>query len=409
MRCAPHAHDKRQVLQILMDVLQDSITYSSSSNGRGSSSTSSGSTGRGKPAAASALAAAFTSYGTTLPLLGALVTASKVVAAEEKWYLQDLALMLQQLLILAALMFEIVGQLLGALGRGEAAGWEEAGALVKEQQQQQEEETGQQCAKSSQQLTSVCRQEQVEGLLWAGLLSVSTALGVLVKFAHVAGVGAQQRAGVVLVCGDQELGNPLLAATRAETTAAKAATGISGECQQGTYAAAAAEVGPVVASAAAGSSHAGRPSGAQAEERPSSMRIKGTSLSEGPRGIDRWETPGITAGTAGAAGNGGPAAPAAATAATPAAAAPLATPPPAAAAAEAPPAAAADLLSTPTAGHCTCHCDCPCRASMAEVRPAVAGLMDLVKAGGVCCCNRWDECWDAVRFLSAPGWAAVPA
>ena len=392
MRCAPHAHDKRQVLQILLDVMQDSITYSSSGN----SSSGSSSTGKGKPATASALTAALSSYGTTLPLLGALVTASKVTAAEVKWSLEDLALMLQQLLVLAKLTFEVLRQLLGALGGGEAAGGEAAGALGKEQQQQEEEETVQQCAKARQQATIVCRQEQVEGLLWAGLLSVSTALGIVLKLAHVAGVGAQQKAEVALVWGDDKLGDPLLAAIQAATTAAREGAGLNrgdgtGGCQQCTGAAAAAQIGPVTNAPAAASG--GRPSAAQAEGQLSSMW---SSLSEGPRGEYTGQAPGVTAGTAGAANHEGPvaatsAAPAATPPAAPAAAAPLqaatasAAAPPAVAASTAAPAATAAASAdppTPPAGRCTCHCVCPGCASMGQMRPAVMDLMEMVKAGG---------------------------
>ena len=144
-------------LQLLLDVLQDATTTSSSSgvdsssgssssshmdsssssSGVGSSSSSrvdsSSSTGRATPATApSAAAAALTSYGTTLPLLGALVTASKVTAAEVKWTLGDLGVMLKQLLLLSKLTFEVMGQLLGSMG--DTAEEEEAGRDGEQQQ-----------------------------------------------------------------------------------------------------------------------------------------------------------------------------------------------------------------------------------------------------------------------------------
>ena len=144
MRCAPHAHDKRQVLQILMDVLQDTTNISSSNGSGSSSSTTSSSNGIGSSsgkrgaAAATAPSAAsvLRSYGASLPLLGALVTASKVVAAEEKWPVGDLGVTLRQLLMLARLTFELLGQLLRTSG-GDAGGGAAGSGEDRKQQEQQ--------------------------------------------------------------------------------------------------------------------------------------------------------------------------------------------------------------------------------------------------------------------------------
>ena len=149
MRCAPDNQVKRQSLQMLLDVLQDATTTSSrlgADNGRTKwvdsssssrsnsrvSSSSSSSTARAATASTTA-AAVLTSYGTTRPLLGALVTASKVTAAEVKWTLGNLGVMLKQLLLLSKLTFEVLGQLVANIG-GPFEG-EEAGCDDKQQQQ----------------------------------------------------------------------------------------------------------------------------------------------------------------------------------------------------------------------------------------------------------------------------------
>ena len=257
MRCAPDQHVKRQSVQLLLDVLQDATTTSSSSKVNSSSSSGgvdssssswvhsssssnssrgdSSSTGRATPATApSAAAAALTSYGTTLPLLGALVTASKVTAAEVKWSLGDLGVMLKQLLLLSKLTFEVMGQLLGSIeGTSER---KEAGRDGKQQQHAVHSELsagGHEAAAHGSRRAEGEIDRVVEGLERGS----STPAVQAARSATSEALRAALTAGIAAAC----------AAARGMTSSAAAGTAGAGEMRIAMGKAVAAAVGPTAA------------------------------------------------------------------------------------------------------------------------------------------------------------------